>query len=79
MPRARSACGILCLVLASLVMQNGVPLRSEPATSEIEFVQMIDNGGTIARPGEDPSETLKRADGFLYRSKEAGRDRVTCA
>jgi PleD family two-component response regulator len=39
---------------------------------------MIDNGGAVVRPGEDPSETLKRADGFLYRSKEAGRNRVTC-
>lgn len=38
----------------------------------------ISIGGAIARPGEDPSETLKRADGFLYRSKEAGRNRVTC-
>ena len=35
-------------------------------------------GGAIARPGEDSSETLKRADGYLYRSKEAGRNRVTC-
>jgi len=34
--------------------------------------------GGIAQAGEDPSETLKRADGFLYRSKEAGRDRATC-
>jgi len=24
--------------------------------------------GGIARPGEDPSETLERADKFLYRS-----------
>ncbi len=38
----------------------------------------ISIGGTIARSGEDPSETLKRADRLLFRSKEAGRNRATC-
>ena len=38
----------------------------------------ISIGGTIARPGEKTTDTLKRADEFLYRSKEMGRNRVTC-
>jgi len=36
-------------------------------------------GGAIAHPGEEPDETLRRADEVLYRSKREGRNRVTCA
>jgi len=38
----------------------------------------ISIGAAISRDGEEADETLKRADELLYRSKEAGRDRVTC-
>ena len=59
-------------VLRRLVGTSSLLVDVEPLSVTVSI------GGTIARPGEDPSETLKRADGFLYRSKEAGRDRVTC-
>ncbi len=38
----------------------------------------ISIGGTIARIGENATETVKRADTLLYRSKKEGRNRATC-
>ncbi len=35
-------------------------------------------GATLARPGDTPASIIERADAFLYASKAAGRDRVTC-
>ena len=59
-------------VLRHLVGTSSLIVDDEPLSVTVSI------GGAIARTGEDPSETLKRADGFLYQSKEAGRDRVTC-
>jgi len=39
----------------------------------------ISSGGTLIRTNETPEEALKRADSFLYKSKEAGRNRSTVA
>jgi diguanylate cyclase (GGDEF)-like protein/PAS domain S-box-containing protein len=38
----------------------------------------ISIGGVVSGDAEEAGETIKRADVLLYRSKEAGRDRVTC-
>ena len=38
----------------------------------------ISIGATAARPGDDPDSLLSRADELLYRSKQDGRNRVTC-
>lgn len=35
-------------------------------------------GGALIQPGEDTASLLRRADQHLYRSKQTGRDRVTC-
>ncbi len=37
----------------------------------------ISAGVTVHRPGEDPTETIDRADKALYQSKNEGRNRVT--
>jgi len=39
----------------------------------------VSAGAAGHRPGESPDEWIARADAALYRSKQAGRDRVTCA
>jgi len=31
------------------------------------------------QPGDDAQDLIARADGALYKSKQSGRDRVTCA
>ncbi len=59
-------------LLRRLVEASSLIVDDEPLSVTVSM------GGAIARPGEDPSETLKRADGLLYRSKETGRNRVTC-
>jgi len=51
---------------------------SSLSTGDEQLAVTISIGGAIAGAGEEPSETLKRADELLYRSKAAGRDRVTC-
>jgi diguanylate cyclase (GGDEF)-like protein/PAS domain S-box-containing protein len=37
----------------------------------------ISVGAAMALPGEEPCDLIRRADGLLYRSKEAGRNRTT--
>jgi len=39
----------------------------------------ISAGVAAMRPGDDASALIERADAALYKSKQAGRDRVTCA
>lgn len=39
----------------------------------------VSAGGTLARVGEPVAETLRRADGLLYESKAAGRNRCSLA
>jgi diguanylate cyclase len=39
----------------------------------------ISGGVATMRPDDDAQTLIARADGALYQSKQAGRDRVTCA
>jgi diguanylate cyclase (GGDEF)-like protein len=55
----------------SLVELSALPLADKTVKITISA------GATIALPGESPEEVVKRADLLLYRSKEAGRNRVT--
>jgi PleD family two-component response regulator len=34
-------------------------------------------GATLLQPGDSPETLVRRADQLMYRSKEAGRNRVT--
>ena len=34
-------------------------------------------GATLARPDDTPESVIRRADSLMYRSKAAGRNRVT--
>jgi diguanylate cyclase (GGDEF)-like protein len=57
--------------LRSLVQTSGFGVKDQKLSVTISL------GGTLARPGEEVAETLKRADELLYRSKSAGRNRST--
>jgi diguanylate cyclase (GGDEF)-like protein/PAS domain S-box-containing protein len=47
------------------------------ATELGPIVPYVSVGGAVARVGEDPGALVSRADDAMYRSKQAGRDRVT--
>lgn len=48
-------------------------------TNEVLLTVTVSAGVALARPGEDAPSLITRADAALYRSKQAGRDRVTSA
>jgi diguanylate cyclase len=49
------------------------------STNEVMLTITISGGIAIARAGEDGASLIARADAALYRSKQAGRDRLTTA
>jgi diguanylate cyclase (GGDEF)-like protein len=50
---------------------------SSLAVDEERLMLTVSIGGALLRPGETAEELLQRADRNMYRSKEAGRNRVT--
>ena len=48
-------------------------------TQETVLTVTVSAGVAALQPGDDASAFIARADGALYQSKQAGRDRVTCA
>jgi diguanylate cyclase (GGDEF)-like protein/PAS domain S-box-containing protein len=55
----------------SLVERTGIPLDGGEITVTVSI------GATMARPDDDAASLLERADGMMYASKAAGRNRVT--
>jgi len=55
----------------ALVSQTMVPLAAGKQRVTISI------GGTLARPGDTLESVVRRADQMMYRSKKAGRNRVT--
>jgi diguanylate cyclase len=48
-------------------------------TQEVVLTVSISGGVAAMKPGDEAHHFIARADGALYQSKHAGRDRVTCA
>lgn len=48
-------------------------------TQEVLLTVTLSAGVAARRPSDDASQWVARADAALYQSKQAGRDRVTCA
>lgn len=46
-------------------------------TQEVLLTVTVSGGIAVARPGDDAASLIARADAALYRSKQAGRDRVS--
>jgi len=76
------------LVVLEKLSEDELPERAErlrrlvePSSLRVEGERLsvtISIGATTARPVEEARQTVKRADDLLYRSKSAGRNRVTC-
>lgn len=66
--------------LADKVRQRTKDMKiRDRRTQEVVLTVSISGGVAAMQQGDDASGLIARADGALYRSKQAGRDRVTCA
>jgi diguanylate cyclase len=68
------------LQLAELVRSRTKAMKVRNRnTNEVLMTVSISGGLALARQGDDAGSLIARADAALYRSKQAGRDRVTSA
>lgn len=69
-----------CQQLAELVCERTRAMKiRDRRTKEVVLRVTISAGVATMQPGDDAQTLTARADGALYQSKQAGRDRVTCA
>lgn len=69
-----------CVRLADTVRQRTRAMKiRDRRTQEVVLTVSISGGVAAMQPGDDAPDLIARADGALYRSKQCGRDRVTCA
>lgn len=74
-----------CSVEHSLKMADTIRQRTKAMkirdrrTQEVVLTVSISGGVAAMQPGDDAQDLIARADGALYKSKQSGRDRVTCA
>jgi diguanylate cyclase len=61
-----------------LARVRGMRIRDR-RTKEVVLTVSVSGGVAALRQGDDAQGVIARADAALYQSKEAGRDRVTCA
>lgn len=72
LPQVRTAADVV------LVGEKVRDACREPVLSDGHTIALsLSMGGALAEPGDDPESLLHRADRALYRSKSAGRDRLT--
>ncbi len=70
----------LCLKLAELVRVRTKALKvRDRRTQEVVLTVTISGGVALLQEGDDAQTLTARADAALYKSKQTGRDRVTCA
>jgi diguanylate cyclase len=48
-------------------------------TQQVVLTVSISGGVAAMQAGDDAQDLIARADAALYKSKQAGRDQVTCA
>jgi diguanylate cyclase len=66
--------------LADQVLQKVRAMRiRDRRTREVVLTVSVSGGVAALRQGDDAQGLIARADAALYKSKETGRDRVTCA
>jgi len=69
----------------SMALADTVRLRTramkirDRRTQEVVLTVSISAGVAAMQPGDDGQGLIERADAALYKSKQSGRDRVTCA
>jgi diguanylate cyclase len=68
-----------CVSLAEKVRSHTRAMKiRDRRTKEVVLTVTISGGVAAMREGDDANALTTRADGALYRSKQAGRDRITC-
>lgn len=69
-----------CQQLAELLRTRTKAMKvRNRTTNEVLLTVTVSAGVALSQPGEDAASLISRADAALYRSKQAGRDRVTLA
>jgi diguanylate cyclase len=69
-----------CLRLAELARTRTKALKvRDRRTKALVLTITISGGLAMLQQGEDAQYLTARADRALYQSKQAGRDRITCA
>jgi diguanylate cyclase len=69
-----------CQQLAELVRTRTRAMKIRDRRTKVVVLTVTISGGVATmRPDDDAQTLIARADGALYQSKQAGRDRVTCA
>lgn len=68
-----------CLNLAERVRSHTRAMKiRDRRTKEVVLTVTISGGVAVMHEGDDAHALIARADGALYQSKQAGRDRITC-
>lgn len=68
------------VALAEMVRQRTKAMRiRDRRTQEVVLTVSISAGVAAMQAGDDAQALIERADAALYKSKQTGRDRVTCA
>jgi diguanylate cyclase len=68
-----------CLNLAERVRTHTRAMKiRDRRTKEVVLTVTISGGVAVMHNGDDAHALIARADGALYQSKQAGRDRITC-
>jgi diguanylate cyclase len=68
-----------CLNLAERVRTHTRAMKiRDRRTKEVVLTVTISGGVAVMHEGDDAHALIARADGALYQSKQAGRDRITC-
>lgn len=68
------------MAMAESVRQRTKAMKlRDRRTQEVVLTISISGGVASMLPGDDAQDLIARADGALYKSKQTGRDRVTCA
>ena len=63
--------------LAERIREAMVMFPFDVSSDEGTLKSSMSLGVAVARPGDDPTSLLKRADAALYLSKENGRNRIS--
>lgn len=77
MPHSSLAAG-MALAEAVRLKTRAMKIRDR-RTQEVVLTASLSAGVAVWQSGDDAQSLIERADAALYRSKQAGRDRVTCA
>jgi PleD family two-component response regulator len=68
---------ITCMTVSTSERYRSMVESSTVTTGSVDFKMTVSLGATLACAGDTLDSLVKRADGLMYQSKLAGRNRVT--